>query len=69
MVDVAPMSRRRSVKNKTHKTAAFHVSVLSIAAVDQLVNCGVFPNKSAAVDEALRLLRTYYAEHLKDEAA
>lgn len=68
-MDTAPLARRRSSKNKTLKTAAFHLNVASLAAIDLLVERDVFPSKSAAVDEALRLLRTYYADHLRDEAA
>lgn len=65
----AAIPRQRRAKNQQQRTAGFNLDVVSLDAVDRLVNRGVFPNKSAAVDEALRLLRTYYADHLRDDAA
>ena len=67
MLDTATLPRRRRPEISGQKTAAFHLDTASLAAVQRLVNRGVFPNKSAAVDEALRLLRAYYADHLKDD--
>ncbi len=66
-MDTATQTRPRRPDNGNQKTAAFHLDVASLAAVKRLVNRGVFPNKSAAVDEALRLLRTYYADHLRED--
>lgn len=61
----AVSSRPRRPDNNNQKTAAFHLDCESLDAVSRLVNLGVFPNKSAAVDEALRLLRVYYADKLR----
>ena len=66
MDTVAPPRPRRAT-NADQKTAAFHLDSVSLDAVQRLVDRGVFPNKSAAVDAALRLLRTYHADDLRDE--
>lgn len=66
-MDTATRIRPRRPDNTNQKTAAFHLDQVSLTAVKRLVDRGVFPNKSAAVDEALRLLRTYYADHLHDD--
>jgi Arc/MetJ-type ribon-helix-helix transcriptional regulator len=66
-MDTATRTRPRRVPSATTKTAGFNLDLTSLNAVNRLVDRGVFPNKSAAVDEALRLLRTYYADHLRED--
>lgn len=69
MTSTSVQPRPRRVTNADQKTASFHLDVASLDAVNALVDRGVFPNKSAAVDEALRLLRTYHADSLRELVA
>jgi len=62
----AIQTRPRRPNNPTQKTAAFHLDQSSLMAVARLVDLGVFPNKSAAVDAALRLLRSVHADALHE---
>jgi hypothetical protein len=63
-MDDARNQPRRRQPTIDRKTAAFHVSAASLDAVNRLVALEVFPNKSAAMDEALKILIAMHRDKL-----
>jgi len=51
---------RYKQRRSNRKTYSFHLSKPSIAQIDELLERGVFENRSHAVDEALLLLLRVY---------
>lgn len=60
------MARRRTVSGESHTKVGVFVSRRSLAAVKHLVDCGAYPNLSAAFDHALSLLRLMHTQALAD---
>jgi Arc/MetJ-type ribon-helix-helix transcriptional regulator len=63
-----PQPRRRQSTIK-RRSASFHLSAASLAAVERLVELEVYPNKSIVVDTALKHLIAYHADELRDVPA